>query len=130
MSALDVSVQGQILNLMVRFQKELNLSYIFISHDLSVVEYISDRVAIMYLGRVVEQGTKSAIFDNPGHPYTRALMDAVPVAHPAQRREREPISGESPSAVNPPPRMRLPPALPVRRRSLPRASARAGADGE
>ena len=101
-SALDVSVQGQILNLMVRFQQELGLTYIFISHDLSIVEYISDRVAIMYLGRIVEMGTREQIFDRPAHPYTRALMEAVPVAHPSQRRERQPISGESPSAVNPP----------------------------
>ena len=101
-SALDVSVQGQILNLMVRFQQELGLTYIFISHDLSVVEYISDRVAIMYLGRIVEMGRREQIFDRPAHPYTRALMEAVPVAHPSQRRERQPISGESPSAVNPP----------------------------
>jgi len=101
-SALDVSVQGQILNLMVRFQQDLGLTYIFISHDLSVVEYISDRVAIMYLGRIVELGTKDQIFERPAHPYTRALIDAVPVSHPSQRREREPIRGESPSAVNPP----------------------------
>ena len=101
-SALDVSVQGQILNLMVGFQKQMNLTYIFISHDLSVVEYISDRVAIMYLGRVVELGAKSAVFANPGHPYTRALMDAVPVAHPRERREHTPIRGEAPSSVNPP----------------------------
>lgn len=101
-SALDVSVQGQILNLMVKFQQELGLTYIFISHDLSVVEYISDRVAIMYLGRIVELGTRQQIFDRPAHPYTRALMEAVPVAHPSERRVREPISGESPSAVNPP----------------------------
>ncbi len=101
-SALDVSVQGQILNLMVRFQRDMGLTYIFISHDLSVVDYISDRVAIMYLGRIVEMGTKQQIFDHPAHPYTRALMDAVPVSHPDQRRERVPITGESPSAVSPP----------------------------
>lgn len=132
-SALDVSVQGQILNLMVRFQWELELSYIFISHDLSVVEYISDRVAIMYLGRIVEQGAKTAIFANPGHPYTRALMDAVPVAHPAQRREREPISGESPSAVNPPPgcafHPRCPFAVDVCRELVPELEPTGGNDG-
>ena len=118
---------------MVRFQWELELSYIFISHDLSVVEYISDRVAIMYLGRIVEQGAKTAIFANPGHPYTRALMDAVPVVHPAQRREREPISGESPSAVNPPPgcafHPRCPFAVDVCRELVPELEPTGGNDG-
>jgi oligopeptide/dipeptide ABC transporter ATP-binding protein len=102
-SALDVSVQGQVLNLMTRFQRQMNLTYIFISHDLSVVEYISDRVAIMYLGRVVEQGKKQTIFTNPTHPYTRALIASVPVADPRQRKDEAPIHGETPSAVNPPP---------------------------
>ena len=102
-SALDVSVQGQVLNLMVRFQRELGLTYLFISHDLSVVEYISDRVAIMYLGRLVEVGSTAAIFTRPAHPYTRALMEAVPVADPRRRRRTAPIPGETPSAVNPPP---------------------------
>jgi len=101
-SALDVSVQGQVLNLMVRFQRELGLTYLFISHDLSVVEYISDRVAIMYLGRLVEVGSTEQIFQRPSHPYTRALMEAVPVADPRRRRQTTPIRGETPSAVNPP----------------------------
>jgi len=102
-SALDVSVQGQVLNLMVRFQRELGLTYLFISHDLSVVEYISDRVAIMYLGRLVEVGSRATIFRRAAHPYTRALMEAVPVADPRRRRRTAPIRGETPSAVNPPP---------------------------
>jgi len=101
-SALDVSVQGQVINLMVKLQQQLHLTYVFISHDLSVVEYISDRVAIMYLGRVVEQGKKETIFANPAHPYTRALIASAPNADPRQRRERPPIEGETPSPVHPP----------------------------
>ena len=102
-SALDVSVQGQVLNLMVNLQRERNLTYVFISHDLSVVEYISDRVAIMYLGRIVEQGKTDTIFSRPTHPYTRALIESVPIADPRQRTEHTPIAGETPSAVSPPP---------------------------
>jgi len=102
-SALDVSVQAQVINLMVAIQRRLGLTYMFISHDLSVVEYISDRIAIMYLGRIVEEGAKRTIFEHPAHPYTRALIDAAPVADPRRRRERPPIEGEAPSAVNPPP---------------------------
>ncbi len=102
-SALDVSVQAQVINLMVRLQRERGLTYIFISHDLSVVEYVSDRVAIMYLGRIVEIAAKRTIFDAPSHPYTRALLDSAPVADPTRRRESEPIRGETPSPVAPPP---------------------------
>ena len=101
-SALDVSVQGQVLNLLVRFQQERGLSYLLISHDLSVVEYLCDRVAVMYLGRLVEIGPREEVFSRPAHPYTRALLEAVPVADPRRRRERQPILGETPSAVNPP----------------------------
>jgi len=101
-SALDVSVQAQVLNLLVDLQRRRGLSYIFISHDLSVVEYISDYVAIMYLGRIVETGTASEIFESPRHPYTRALLDAVPIPDPSKRRDRPAIKGETPSPVNPP----------------------------
>ena len=96
-SALDVSVQSQVLNLMVRLQRERGLTYVFISHDLSVVEHVSDAVAIMYLGRIVEQGPVDRIFGQPAHPYTRALMQAIPSTNPRQRRETVPLQGETPS---------------------------------
>ena len=102
-SALDVSVQAQVINLMVELQETLDLTYMFISHDLSVVEYISDRIAIMYLGRIVEIADTRTIFDAPRHPYTQALIDAVPKADPRLRRTHRPIEGETPSPVNPPP---------------------------
>jgi oligopeptide/dipeptide ABC transporter ATP-binding protein len=101
-SALDVSVQGQVLNLLVELQRELGLTYLFISHDLSVVEYLSERVAVMYLGRIVEIGDRASIYAAPAHPYTRALLESVPIADPRRRRERVPVQGETPSAVNPP----------------------------
>ena len=102
-SALDVSVRSQILNLMVRLQKERNLAYIFISHDLSVVEHISDSIAIMYLGRIVEIGPADEVFANPSHPYTRVLIGAIPVADPTRKRSSEPLPGEAPSPISPPP---------------------------
>ncbi len=101
-SALDVSVQGQVLNLLVQLQRDLGLTYLFISHDLSVVEYLSDRVAVMYLGRIVEIGRRRSIFSAPAHPYTRALLESVPIADPRKRRDRVPLQGETPSAVHPP----------------------------
>ncbi|MFU2081508.1 peptide ABC transporter ATP-binding protein [Gallibacterium anatis] len=101
-SALDVSVRAQVLNLMMELQENLGLSYVFISHDLSVVEHISDEVIVMYLGRCVEQGTTEQIFGNPRHPYTKALLSATPRLSPELRRERIKLSGELPSPLNPP----------------------------
>lgn len=101
-SALDVSVQAQVINLMVKLQKEQSLTYIFISHDLSVVEYISDRIAIMYLGRIVEIGKNEDIFVNPSHPYTRALLESIPIPDPRKRSGFVPVKGEAPSPINPP----------------------------
>jgi oligopeptide/dipeptide ABC transporter ATP-binding protein len=98
-SSLDVSVQSQVLNLMVRLQREMGLAYVFISHDLSVVEHVSDHVAIMYLGRIVEQGRVDRIFGRPAHPYTRALLQAVPSVDPRRRREAPPLQGETPSPM-------------------------------
>ncbi|TNG96140.1 ABC transporter ATP-binding protein [Pasteurellaceae bacterium USgator11] len=101
-SALDVSVRAQVLNLMMDLQNQLGLSYIFISHDLSVVEHIADEVIVMYLGRCVEQGTTEQIFSNPRHPYTQALLSATPRLSPEKRRERIKLSGELPSPLKPP----------------------------
>ncbi len=101
-SALDVSVRAQVLNLMMDLQEELGLSYIFISHDLSVVEHIADDVMVMYLGRCVEQGKSEAIFSNPRHPYTQALLSATPRLNKENRVERIKLEGELPSPLNPP----------------------------
>lgn len=101
-SALDVSVQSQILNLMNDLQDEFNLTYVFISHDLSVVEFISDRVAVMYLGKVVELGEQEQIFNNPLHPYTKALLSAIPAPDPTVKKERIILEGDLPSPANPP----------------------------
>lgn len=101
-SALDVSIQSQIINLMMDMQQNNNISYIFISHDLSVVKHISDRVGVMYLGSMVELGSKEKIYENPQHPYTRALMAAIPVPDPDKRSEMKLIEGEIPSNVNTP----------------------------
>ncbi|HIG87717.1 MAG TPA: dipeptide ABC transporter ATP-binding protein [Planctomycetes bacterium] len=101
-SALDVSIQAQVINLLKDLQDEFGISYIFIAHDLSVVRYISDSVAVMYLGRIVESGTAQQIFDDPQHPYTRALLSAIPHADPSKRGERIPMTGEIPSPIHPP----------------------------
>lgn len=102
-SALDVSVRAQVLNLMMDLQHDMGLSYVFISHDLSVVEHIADEVIVMYLGRCVEKGTKEQIFENPQHPYTQALLSATPRLTPELRRARIKLTGELPSPLNPPP---------------------------
>ncbi|MGG1662605.1 ABC transporter ATP-binding protein [Brevibacillus sp. NRS-1366] len=101
-SALDVSIQSQVLNLLKDLKKEFNLTLMFISHDLSVVKHLCDRIAVMYLGRVVEIADKRTLFENPSHPYTRALLSAVPVARPRHKRERILLTGDLPSPANPP----------------------------
>ena len=101
-SALDVSIQAQVINLLRDLQKDLNLTYLFISHDLSVVEHISDKVGVMYLGRMVEFGKTEDLFEKPLHPYTEALLSAVPVADPTVQIKRIPLKGEIPNPANPP----------------------------
>jgi dipeptide transport system ATP-binding protein len=101
-SALDVSIRAQVLNLLMDLQEEFKLAYLFISHDLSVVRHIADDVMVMYLGRPVEQGPGEAIFAQPRHPYTQALLASTPAVDPARRRKRVALSGELPSPFDPP----------------------------
>lgn len=101
-SALDVSIQAQIINLLQDLRRELGLSLLFIGHDLSVIEFLCDRVIVLYLGRVMEMGTAAELYSNPRHPYTRALLDAAPVPDPTVRRERITLKGDLPSPINPP----------------------------
>jgi oligopeptide transport system ATP-binding protein len=123
-SALDVSIQSQILNLLKDLQDEFQLTYLFIAHDLSVVEHISDRVGVMYLGKIVELADKETLFQNPMHPYTKALISAVPIPNPRLKRERIILKGDIPSPSNPPSgctfHTRCPFAMDVCKQEIPR----------
>ena len=126
-TALDVSIQGQIVNLLRRLQEERGLTYLFVAHDLSMVKYISDRVGVMYLGRLVEIATEEELFAHPLHPYTQALLSSVPIPDPRAERARVELTpeGELPSPFAEHPRLRLPRPLPARPRSLPHPPPRA-----
>ncbi|MDO4629106.1 MAG: dipeptide ABC transporter ATP-binding protein [Planctomycetia bacterium] len=106
-SALDVSIQSQIINLLVKLREEHHLTYLFISHDLSVVKYLSDRVAVMYLGQIIEMARSADLYAHPAHPYTQALLSSIPSVDTAQRKERILLTGDVPSPVNPPPGCRF-----------------------
>lgn len=116
-SALDISIQAQIMNLMMDLREQLGLSYLFISHDLSVVRHLCNHVVVLYLGKVMESAPVNELFENPKHPYTQALLSAIPARHPLQKKSRQILKGEIPSALNPPSgcpfRTRCPYAQPI-----------------
>jgi oligopeptide/dipeptide ABC transporter ATP-binding protein len=112
-SALDVSIQSQILNLLIELQKEFNLSYLFIAHDLAVVKHISDRIAIMYLGKIVESTDSEAVYHQPQHPYTKSLISAIPVPDPHHKAKRQVLTGDVPSPIDPPSGCPFHPRCPV-----------------
>jgi len=133
-SALDVSVQSQILNLLLALQEEMNLTYLFIAHDLAVVKHISDRIAVMYLGKIVEYADAETLYEHPVHPYTHALISAIPVPDPTVRKKRQILMGDVPSPVHPPPgcvfHTRCPHARDFCREEAPRLLPAPGTTGE
>ena len=112
-SALDVSVQAQVINLLDDLKEEFKLSYIFIAHDLGVVEHVSDRIAVMYLGKIVETARDTELYSNPIHPYTKALLSAIPILNPRNKKQRSILHGEVPSPINPPAGCRFHPRCPI-----------------
>ena len=133
-SALDVSIQSQILNLLIELQREMDLSYLFIAHNLTVVKHISDRIAVMYLGKIVEYADADTLYQHPIHPYTRALISAVPVPDPMVKKQRVVLQGDVPSPINPPTgchfHTRCPHAIERCRRERPRLQPAPGRDDQ